>query len=161
MVVFVLYVKAEEMEGIGSLKALPGNQWCIDIQAPDESDRREGVFVSDTEEHELEGSRGTGNFVVRFEGQRKQAYLNVIQIKNQTRDITGQDANTFVPVVAFDCRGLEVVGWHPGEDFEISSEGGFSFGPVDLAERDWAEYDDENDLSVSITGLDFKIETQR
>eukprot|EP00638_Chattonella_subsalsa_P010492 CAMPEP_0117748562 /NCGR_PEP_ID=MMETSP0947-20121206/9207_1 /TAXON_ID=44440 /ORGANISM="Chattonella subsalsa, Strain CCMP2191" /LENGTH=142 /DNA_ID=CAMNT_0005566283 /DNA_START=222 /DNA_END=650 /DNA_ORIENTATION=- len=139
---------------------VPGNQWCLDIQAPDESDRREGVFVSDAETYELEGSRGTANFVVKFGGSRKQAHLNVVEIKNTTRALTGDDANTFVPVVAFDCRGLEVVGWHPQSDFEVTGEAA-NFGSVDLSDGEWADYDEEADLSVSITGLTHKIEVQR
>ena len=60
-----------------------------------------------------------------------------------------------VPVVAFECRGCEPVGWHPQTSCRVRTTGGKVFEDVDLEEREWCEFDDENDLSVEILGLEY------
>ena len=42
----------------------------------------------------------------------------------------------------------------------MSTEGN-RFDDVDLSEDDWADYDDENDLSVSISELEHRFETYK
>ena len=71
-----------------------------------------------------------------------------------------EDNQKFVPILALDCRGVEPYAFHPmGSEFVVESEGGMMFeDDVDLSEGDWAEYDDENDMVVSITGFESKIE---
>lgn len=77
-------------------------------------DVREGVGVSASETHEMSGSRGSANFVMKWaKDARHEASLSVMQIKGVTRAFTAEDAGNFVPVVAFECRGLEPVGWTP------------------------------------------------
>jgi hypothetical protein len=89
----------------------------------------------------------------------------------------GTETANWVPLIAFDCRGLEITKWYPGVSnfgmfrrccpsfdlafpqtgFTCQSEPGYLFEDVDLSE-DWAEYDDENDLSVEITELEHKFD---
>ena len=40
----------------------------------------------------------------------------------------------------------------------MESSSGAIFENVDLSENDWADYDEKNDESVSITNLEYKIE---
>jgi Eukaryotic protein of unknown function (DUF866) len=57
-------------------------------------DVRENVYVTSTEEHELAGSKGTANFVLKWaKDSRHQANLNVVNVKNVTRDYTGELPN--------------------------------------------------------------------
>ena len=37
------------------------------------------------------------------------------------------------------------------------SSGGGKFSPIDLSDKEWTEYDEENDLSVSIMDLTYEI----
>lgn len=83
-------------------------------------DVREGVYVSNTEEHELSGSRGTANFRLKWvKDTRHEAYMNVQQVKGVTRALTAADEHKFVPIIGFDCRGLEPIDWRP----EVRPEG--------------------------------------
>ena len=52
---------------------------------------REGVYVSSAEEHDLMGSKGTANFVIKWvRDARSQANLNVIEeLKNVSFKYTG------------------------------------------------------------------------
>ena len=63
--------------------------------------------------------------------------------------------------VAFECRGVEPVKWTPIEPLSCVSTEGNRFDDVDLSEDDWADYDDENDLSVSISELEHRFETYK
>lgn len=63
---------------------------------------------------ELKDSRGTANFALKWaKDARKAAYLNVVPVKGLTRHMTEADDLVWVPFVGFDCRGLDVVGFHP------------------------------------------------
>ena len=67
---------------------------------------------------ELKDSRGTANFNLKWsKDSRKAAYLNVVPIKGVTRHMTEADDLVWVPFIGFDCRGLDVIGFHP----EVSS----------------------------------------
>ena len=75
---------------------------------------REGVRVTAAHLEELKDSRGTANFALKWEkDSRKAAYLNVVPVKGYTRTVTAEDDGKWVPLVGFDCRGMDVTGWHP------------------------------------------------
>lgn len=76
------------------------------------------------------------------------------------RSVTGEDNNEFVPITAFEARGVEPYAFHPmGGEFVVESEGGQTFDgdDVDLGD-DWADYDAENDVAVSVTDFESKFE---
>jgi hypothetical protein len=78
------------------------------------------------------------------------------------RSLTEEDNETYVPILAVECRGIEPYCFHPmGGEFKVVSEGGMSFegDDVDFSEGDWADYDAENDLSVSISEFESKFES--
>ena len=120
------------------------------------SEVREGVFVSSEETAELEGSRGEANLVMKFPGGTKQCSMSVVSPKGKTRALTADDSD-FVPIVAFECRGMEPIKWAPMGDFCCESTGGKKYTDVDLSDGEWFEYDDENDLSVSIQNIEHEF----
>eukprot|EP00611_Tribonema_gayanum_P022886 TRINITY_DN4693_c0_g2_i1.p1 TRINITY_DN4693_c0_g2~~TRINITY_DN4693_c0_g2_i1.p1 ORF type:complete len:174 (+),score=54.88 TRINITY_DN4693_c0_g2_i1:39-524(+) len=161
MPVYVLYIKVS-LDGVASLQASESTTWILDIQSTDESEKREGVYVSGAEELEVDGSKGKANFVVKFKGSNKQSTISVVDVKKlTTRCITAEQSGEWVPVVAFDCRGLVPTAWHPSTDFVVTSSGGHSFGEVDLSDGDWGEYDEENDIALSITDMEHKFEARK
>ena len=55
-------------------------------------------------------------------------------------------------MLAFECRGIEPYAFHPmGGEFIVESEAGMQFDAedVDLSD-DWADYDTENDIALSL-----------
>ena len=76
------------------------------------------------------------------------------------RAMEEQDNQKYVPILALDCRGIEPYAFHPmGSDFIVQSEGSMTFDDdVDLRDGDWAEYDDVNDIALTITDFQSKID---
>ncbi len=88
-----------------------------------------------------------------------QSYIKIVDLKKVSGSyLADQSGGVMVPILGLECRGLIPVRWVPGVDGTCVSVGGKVFEDVDLQEGDWAEYDDENDLAVSITNLEHCIE---
>lgn len=144
-----------ELTGVGSVAWPEGHRWCCDIQEAGGSEVREKVMISNEEETELQGSKGTAHFVIRFGGKgSREAYCTVEQApasKLCKGSYTEGDSGTWVPVVVLECRGMEPVRWHPQGGFTVTSAGeqGTEFPDADLSE-DWCEYDDADDLSLEV-----------
>ena len=77
------------------------------------------------------------------------------------REMTADDSNSYVPILALECRGIEPYQFHPmGNEFIVISEGGTKFdSDIDLDEGDWADYDADHDISVSISEFESKFIT--
>ena len=99
MVLFILYVKAD-LENVKELVAPKNHQGCIDVRQSNGEEVREGVFVSEEHEHEVSGSPGTANFLLKWHpSERKQCQLDVKRdVKNITRTVKGEDSGEFVPI---------------------------------------------------------------
>ncbi|EQC36979.1 hypothetical protein SDRG_05800 [Saprolegnia diclina VS20] len=161
MVLFVLYVKAD-LENVGSIEAPALHRWCLDIKEPTGDETREGIWVSDEEELEVSGSRGTAHFLMKWPGAKKESQLTVVRdIKKLTRAISANDSGEYVPLVGFECRGIEPVSWSPEDGYKITcADSGTVFENVNLSE-DWAEYDEEGDQSVGVYAVEHKFEVRR
>lgn len=64
-----------------------------------------------------------------------------------------KDTGDWVPVVGFDCRGLEPVGFHAENGWKVVSTGGTVFEDVDLGD-DWVEYCEKGSDSVGIYSVE-------
>ncbi|KAI8465861.1 MAG: hypothetical protein J3K34DRAFT_435695 [Monoraphidium minutum] len=160
MPTFLLYVKAD-LENVAALALKKGAHYCIDVKESAGSEQRDGVYVTANDTHELNGSKGNANFVMKFDKASKhEAYLNVLEVKGVTRDITEADSGKWVPVIAFECRGLEPVAYHPEDEWTAKGGGGQAFDPVDLRD-DWADYDEKLGDSVTVMGVEAKFELHK
>ncbi len=65
------------------------------------------MYVAADEVHDLSGSRGVANFVLKWaKDSKREAYLNIEEVKNVTRPLTGaQDARMKNIRVVFACKG--------------------------------------------------------
>ena len=96
------------------------------IQVKDSTgeDTRQGVTVTSSHEKELPGSKGTANFALKWARDSKHvASLNVKEIEKELKFkskekikgcYTAEDDGSFVGIVAFECRGMDVTEWQPG-----------------------------------------------
>ena len=163
MVLLVLYVKAE-LENVASI-TFPGNlQWCFDVKDAQSDETKEGVFVCAEDVAEVDGSKGDANFAMRFPDCKKQCTITFDEVKKLCRDtITAKDSGEFVPIMGFDCRGLEITKWQPTDGYVVKSTGGTVWEDVDLgADPDgWYEYCDKCGESVSIQELTFEFRTHK
>ncbi|CAD7700741.1 unnamed protein product [Ostreobium quekettii] len=148
---FLLSIKAN-LENVASLSAPPGFQFCLTVKNPQGEDTREGIWVSAADEFPISGSRGTANYVMRWvKGVGKEASMNVTEVKGVTHpEYTGDDSDQFVPIVAFECRGLDPIELKPTGGWRVESTSGKVFDDVDLSEGDWAEYDEDAGETVGV-----------
>ncbi len=160
-----------------SLALSPTANLCIDIRDPTSDEIREKVVIDPTQFVEQEeGSRQPDHhFSITWEGSKKASVLTVLSAKDLKtmqkkkkgkgeslvmRNMVADDNNTFVPVAAFETRGIEPYQFHcMGGEFVVESEGGVVFEgeDVDLSD-DWADYDAENEISVSVMEFESKFE---
>jgi hypothetical protein len=159
MVLLVLYIKCE-LENIGSI-TFPGNiQYLFDVKDAQSDEVKTGVYLCADEIAEIDGSKGDANFVMRFPGCKKQCTVTFTEVKGLTRDTyTAEDSGTFVPIRAFDCRGLEIVNWTPTEGVVVKSGKSTTWENVDLGDDPdgWFEYCEKQGESVGITELAFEF----
>ena len=183
MVLFLLCVKAE-FDGIDKLSLIKNANICLSVRNPlsDYETREKIVFnPSETLDQEENDREPAHHFAVKWEGSKKYSTLIVLDAEaaksalkkgkkkgkgkggggevDGPRELRGEDSGEFVPVLAMECRGLEPYAFHPlGNEFRVTSEGGVVFEEdVDLSEGDWADYDEENDASVSLNDFESKI----
>ena len=77
MPVFLLQVKVE-FDNIRELVPISKNHWKINISNGEDSLSRDGVTVSKEDVYELDGSKGTANFTVKWD--KKDPNVSTISI---------------------------------------------------------------------------------
>eukprot|EP00656_Telonema_subtile_P008792 TRINITY_DN1410_c0_g1_i3.p1 TRINITY_DN1410_c0_g1~~TRINITY_DN1410_c0_g1_i3.p1 ORF type:complete len:122 (+),score=36.64 TRINITY_DN1410_c0_g1_i3:167-532(+) len=116
-------------------------------------------MVDPSEEEELEGGKSSCNFHLKWEGAKKAAYCSFANPKCLKSQYTAEDSGTWVPIAAWDCRGLEPVKWHPQGNFTAEGTTGCEFEDINLGDEDgFADYDEDADMPVSIMELEWKLE---
>eukprot|EP00201_Polytomella_parva_P015907 CAMPEP_0175067258 /NCGR_PEP_ID=MMETSP0052_2-20121109/16990_1 /TAXON_ID=51329 ORGANISM="Polytomella parva, Strain SAG 63-3" /NCGR_SAMPLE_ID=MMETSP0052_2 /ASSEMBLY_ACC=CAM_ASM_000194 /LENGTH=164 /DNA_ID=CAMNT_0016334103 /DNA_START=64 /DNA_END=558 /DNA_ORIENTATION=- len=163
MPVFVLYIKAD-LENVESIKLPSSPRFCFDVQEAAGTEVLKGVWVSASEEYEVSGSKNhTVNLRMKFDKHsKKECTMNIQSIPKFTRDYNFEDDRNFVPVMAFECRGLEPITFNPlGDQWIVTSKGGKVFENVDLSEKEWSDFCDKKNEPVGIYEFESKIEVYR
>ena len=153
-----LQIKAD-LENIETLVPCEGVCWKFEVE--NEASERKTITCSSVEEEELEGSRGTANFVMRWAKGAQQSYIKIVPVKKVDGTYTAKDSGTWKTIVGLECRGLTVKKVIITTDFNAISTGGTTFEQIDLTDNDWTDYDDQNgnDVSVSVMSFESKIES--
>ncbi|KAH0481129.1 MAG: uncharacterized protein KVP18_003173 [Porospora cf. gigantea A] len=168
MVVLVLKVKVD-MENMSEV-VFPANlEWCFDLQNPSGSDIKTEVTLDPTET--ILHQRSSVHLLMKWVKDSKHpATMTLVNIPKKVKDVaelcaegrklTEAQSGLWVAVLAMECRGLEPVAWHPNATgISGKSIGGTRFADVDMSTREWYDYDADNEVCVSVTGLEFKFET--
>jgi hypothetical protein len=158
MPIIALYVKAD-LENIASFKPPEDHLWRLDIQNSAGGELRENVMLDPSEEMDLKGSKGTANLIMK-DGNREHS-MSVVEVKGLVKPLTPDaSGDGWVPIVAFECRGIEPIKWHPTDGYEIVSTGGTAFDDVDLAEDPtmWADYCAKLGEPVSMSNLEWRFD---
>ena len=75
---------------------------------------REDVRVSATEEADIPGSRGTANFVIKWErDSRHAAHLTLISMTDIRKKTPKLEKDGWTGLIGFECRGLEPTSFSP------------------------------------------------
>ena len=181
MVLFVLCVKAD-LDGVSSMSLVNGANICLSVKNPlSDFEVREKIVLNTAEHVEQEENTREPpcHFALKWEGSKKRSTIEVLDeaaakaaLKKSgkkskggkggssvPREVTANDSGEYVPVLALECRGIEPYAFHPmSDEFVITSEGGTTFNEgIDLSDGDWADYDADNDISVSISNFQSKF----
>ena len=122
-------------------------------------------MVDPDEEVEVPNSKNAkATVLIKFPGDKQPSSLRVLKPGEEkkiiTRVQTGEDTG-LVPLIAFECRGLEPVRWHPSGPYCVETEGGTTYEDVNFREGDdWCEYDEKSGESLTV-GKDIKYEFRR
>ena len=159
---------------------------CLDIRNPtSDYEVREKIVIDPSEfiEQDESSREPACHFQIGWEGSKKKSVLTVLAeeatIKSALKKSGGkkckkggdnrlprameaEDSEKYVPMLALECRGIEPYAFHAmGGEFVVESEGGeiFKGEDVDLSDKDWADYDADNDISVTVSEFSSKFES--
>ena len=120
--------------------------------------RRRGCSSAPTTSRRWTAAEGHANFAMRFPDCKKQCTVSFDARQGAVpRDtITAEDSGAFVPIMGFDCRGLELTKWQPTEGLRRHVQRGeHVVGRTSTSGADpdgWFEYCEKCGESVGIHG---------
>ncbi len=180
MPTYAIEIKAELLN-IASLNPVEDIMWKMDVES-ESGEIRENITVDPRDELELDGSRGTAHFVMKWSKQDShQAYIKVIELtkktlnkgkkkkdsnegKSETTFGLYNDSNNWVTMLLIECRGLKPNKIKlSNEDFNIISDSGTVFDASEVEyeeEREgfcWTDFDEKLDDCVGINNLQARI----
>ena len=161
----MLYAKADFEGPVAALRLKERTAFLLDVRESGGSETRTNVVVDDAVDHELPGSKGTAHFAMKFDkGSKHMSTMNVIRRKEKVVSELGDPygeglvgSGAWTAVAAFECRGVEPIGWHPGDEFVVVCESGTEFAGVDMGEGEWYEYDEKSGESVGVVNLSWEF----
>jgi len=71
-------------------------------------------------------------------------------------EYTAEDDGLFRTLIVFEVRGLDIVGFDARDGWAVQS-GRKVFQDVDLTDKEWVEYNDEDNIPVEINNLEFNF----
>ncbi|KAL0584834.1 hypothetical protein ABG067_005278 [Albugo candida] len=149
MVLYLLYVSAE-LQDVEWLTMSSETSWHLNVMDPITRDIREGVVISERDVVPIAGGRSNANFVLTWPGSQKASYITVVRdVKNVTRPIRGEDSGQYVPMVGFECRGIEPIAWSPIGDFRVKALNGDIFIADDFRD-DWSDFDEDHQVALGV-----------
>ena len=67
----------------------------------------------------------------------RQATIVIQEVKKLTREYTADDSGEMVPIMAFECRNLEPIRWHPRDGFDGARPRGRGAAGLQLGPEGW------------------------
>ena len=154
MPIYLLQVKIE-FENIKELIPILNNHWKINISNGEDSLSREGITVSKEDVYELDGSKGTANFTLKWDKKDPNvSTINILDFNSKQCVPSISKNNEWQTILAMDCRGIQPTHYLPSIDFNVITNSGKVFEDVDLTDKEWTEYDDENDEPITIMNIE-------
>ena len=100
MPIFEIQIKAE-LENVECLEPIKSNLFKLNV-GNGSGEERNNVTISVDEVIELEGSRGTANYVMKWDKKdQHQAYMKIIDVSPYSK------SNEFSTIMRIECRGID------------------------------------------------------
>jgi len=150
-----IYLKCD-LENVTNLGPSNDMIWFVKLKCSNCGEEL-NMWISITKDEKVstKGGRGEANLMISCKGCKRDHTIDIIE---GGKTITTDKSGSFVPVVSFECRGIEIIDYDPRMGFTCEgTESGTPF-EVDLSERDWSDFDDKTSASVGIYNLSYKLE---
>lgn len=83
-------------------------------------------------------------------------------LPNTISKYTIEDSNKFKSIVTFDCRGISIIDFSPRNGFKCRGvESNTVFNDVNLELKEWVDYDERQNLPVSIMDVEHQFVTTK
>jgi len=112
-------------------------------------------YVCLAESVETKGGRGSASMVLKCKMCKRENHIDIL--KDTIKSYTIDDSESFKVVVAFECRGVEPIDYDFRSGWCVYSDMNKIFEDVDLNEKEWYDYNDENNEPVSITEVEHQF----
>lgn len=150
-----------ELDNLSCLVIPADHEWKVDVRLSSDDEIRKNISLRSDELHEIPNSRGSANLILSA-GKNNYATVTIEQLpKMVSSKIQAESSGKLVTLLAVDCRGCEIVAWHPTGFYEAVSTAGTRFDEVDLSEGEWYDVDTETNEPVSITNVVASIVNHR
>ncbi|OHT09837.1 hypothetical protein TRFO_21119 [Tritrichomonas foetus] len=142
-----------ETDGVALLTPVSYESLSYTIKCTQCGAQRENISFDDSEK-EIQGSRGTANFVMNCKDCKRQCNINYIKNNfNQEAD----DYSEWTNVVTMECRGCSVEQAECHEwKIRSESDNTYDWNATD----DFFEYDEDLGRPVTISELEFRISSE-
>ncbi|XP_047338187.1 CXXC motif containing zinc binding protein [Impatiens glandulifera] len=107
----------------------------------------------------LQQGRSTTHLVQKCKFCSREGTVTMIPGRGSPLTLELSESGKSAPLMLFDCRGAEPVGFLFGEGWKVESVEGTKFEGIDLSEGEFADYDEKGKCPVMISNLkaDFTV----
>ncbi|EAN32998.1 hypothetical protein TpMuguga_02g00714 [Theileria parva strain Muguga] len=155
MVVIGLFVRAE-LENASEVKVGPDHVWSLNLRESDGFEKRDNVTLTASELADTGNSRNSVNLCVNFKESRRKATITLRNVKDVTRDFFPYN-NDYSCLVAFDCRGVDIMSWNPNGGYSVVCDSGNVIDDVTFEDGSWVGYDEKSGNCVSVLNLEYEL----
>ncbi|CAH0381565.1 unnamed protein product [Bemisia tabaci] len=155
MVKFNLMVKAD-LEQISEVYPNDNFDWVVKVKCTGcNTDSEKWHDINEKNEITSDSkNKGTFHFSFKCKFCSRVGYLAISH--EGAKKLTAEEKN-FVPLIAFDCRGLEPIDFQPAVGWVAVSDEGTKFQDVSLADGEWCDYDEALGSPVGIYNIEHKF----
>jgi len=141
------------LENVSAFQSGDDFRWYLKIKCSSCGEiSRTWQYICANESTDTKGGRGSANMVQKCKMCGRENHMDII--KDKIKSYTNDDSGSFVTIISFECRGIEPVEFDFRNGWKVNSScSNTVFSDVDLSEKEWYDYDDTGNESVSITEL--------
>ncbi|KAI5078613.1 hypothetical protein GOP47_0006284 [Adiantum capillus-veneris] len=105
----------------------------------------------------LPNSRGKAHLVQRCKFCSREGSVTMMEGKGRPYTLEDSEAGKYVPLMCFDCRGIEPCEFSFRSGWAATGASGTKFLDIDLTEGDFTEYDEKESCPVAISNLEHRF----
>lgn len=113
--------------------------------------------VTASEQFDMPKSRGKAHLVQKCKFCGRDGSINMVEGRGRPYTLEDSETGKFVPVMCFDCRGIEPSEFSSRDTWIAKGVKGTEFKDIDLSDGEFAEYDEKASCPVGISNLEHRF----